>query len=724
VVNKAQPAPAEIGALVAFLDQQRPADAEQRARALLARFPEAAMLWKILGVALLRQGKEALQVLRKTSGLLPEDAEAHANLGAALHDRGQWADALQSLSRALALQPRAAQTLVDAANCLNALGRAREAVSLYNQALQVYPTLLEAHNNLGNAFLSLGQATDAAGCYRRALEITPNDAQIHCNLGNALRQSGRLEEATASSKHALSLNPALSIAHNNLGLIYAAQSRREEAVASYQQALALDPRYADALNNLGHILREIGRRSEALALYAQAVEKDPARAESHCNVGNMLFELRRPEEAASAYARSLQLKPSYGPAHLGLANVLRLWHRESDAERCCHAALSLDANDVDGLCLLGELEADRGHFSRAEELFRRANALKPDFPLAWCGLASHRKMTADDRGWQQGVESLLAKPLPLGHEIDLRFALGKYFDDTRQFDEAFGQYSRANELSKRYGGAYDAAKFTQRIDDIMAIFDASFLRDSAEQGSASEAPIFIVGMPRSGTSLTEQILASHPAVFGAGEVTFWDGAFSAYQKTKAAGEKAAALLSRTAADYLARLPTAAAAAPRVTDKLPANFMYLGLIHAAFPKARIIHVQRHPIDTCLSIYFQNFLYVGRYANDLDSLAHHYGQYSRVTDHWRAILPSSNLLEIPYEGLIADQEAWTRRMLDFVGLPWNPACLDFHKTERVVLTTSKWQVRQKIHSSSVERWKHYAKFAGPLMHLAPADNRREH
>lgn len=723
-MNEAQPAPADIGALLAFLDQQRPADAEHGARALLARFPETAMLWKILGVALLRQDKEALQVLRRTTELLPEDAEAHANFGAALHDRGQWADALQSLRRALEIQPRAAQTLVDAANCLRALGRAQEAVPLYNQALQIYPTLLEAHNNLGNAFLSLGQAFEAASCYRRALEITPNDAQIHCNLGNALRQCGRLEEATASSKRALLLNPALSIAHNNLGLIYAAFGRREEAVASYQQALALDPRYADALNNLGHILREVGRRGEALSLYAQAVEKDPGRAESHCNVGNMLFELRRPEEAADAYARSLKLKPSYGPAHLGLANVLRQWHRDSDAERCCHAALSLDANDVEALCLLGDLEADRGHFSQAEELFRRANALEPDFPIAWCGMANHREMTADDRDWQRGVESLLAKPLALGHEIDLRFALGKYFDDTRQFEEAFAQYNRANELSKRYGSAYDSAQFTQRIDDIIATFDAGFIRDSAGQGSVSEAPIFIVGMPRSGTSLTEQILASHAAVFGAGELPFWDGAFGAYQKATAACVKASSLVSGTAANYLARLPPAAGAALRVTDKLPANFMYLGLIHAAFPKARIIHVQRHPIDTCLSIYFQNLLYAGRYVNDLDSIAHHYGQYRRVTDHWRAIIPSCNLLEIPYEGLIADQEAWTRRLLDFVGLPWDPACLDFHKTERVVLTTSKWQVRQKIHSSSVERWKHYAKFLGPLMHLAPVDNRREH
>jgi tetratricopeptide (TPR) repeat protein len=587
----------------------------------------------------------------------------------------------------------------------------------------VYPTLLEAHNNLGNSLLSLGHPNEAAACFRRALQIAPSDAKIHCNLGNALRQSGLLDDATVSTEQALALDPRLSIAHNNLGLIHAMQGRREEAAASYQQALRLDPKYVDALNNLGHILRDLGRRSEALSLYAQAAEKDPSRAESHSNMGNILFELRRSEEAGDAYARALRLEPSHAPAHLGLANILRLRQRPDEAERSCGAALAIDPNDVEALCLLGELHADRGRFSDAEDLFRRATVLEPDFPAAWCGVAAHRKLTADDRDWQKGVEGLLAKRLPLGHEINLRFALGKYFDDTQRYDQAFGEYFRANEMSKRYGGTYDASALTGRIGEIMGTVDASFLRQWSPQGSASERPVFIIGMPRSGTSLCEQILASHPAVFGAGEVTFWEGAFGAYQKAAAAGENPANLLAAMAARYLARLPPAAGRS-RVTDKMPANFMYAGLIHAAFPKARIVHLKRNPIDTCLSIYFQNFFNVGPYSNDLGSLAHYYGEYVRVTDHWRAILPPSSLLEVPYEALVADQEAWTRRMLDFVDLPWDPATLEFHRAERAVVTASKWQVRQKIHSSSVERWRHYAKYVGPLMHLVPADNRREH
>jgi hypothetical protein len=238
--------------------------------------------------------------------------------------------------------------------------------------------------------------------------------------------------------------------------------------------------------------------------------------------------------------------------------------------------------------------------------------------------------------------------------------------------------------------------------------DAAFVRKDHAHASDSQMPIFVIGMPRSGTSLTEQILASHSSIFGAGEVIFWDAAYITNGSHVVPG---------LAADYLACLKGLAGEhAMRVVDKMPANFMYAGLIHAVFPRARIIHVTRNPIDTCLSIYFQHFYGVGPYAKDLVSLAHYYGEYARLMAHWRSALPDGTLLEIPYEGLINDQELWTRRMLAFVGLPWDPRCLEFHTTDRVVITASKWQVRQKITASSTERWKNYRRFIGPLEHLA--------
>jgi hypothetical protein len=254
-------------------------------------------------------------------------------------------------------------------------------------------------------------------------------------------------------------------------------------------------------------------------------------------------------------------------------------------------------------------------------------------------------------------------------------------------------------------------------------------------------------MPRSGTSLTEQILASHPQVFGAGELPFWDVAYAGLEKATepdgpaataraataravtasaaaAAGsagatddDAASAAVARLAADYLERLGRieGAGGCSRVIDKMPANFLYAGLIHAAFPNARIVHMQRHPIDTCLSIYFQNFFSMGPYANDLGNLAHYFREYRRVFAHWRSVLPVGVLLEVPYEALIGDQEPWSRALLEFIGLPWHPKCLDFHETERVVITASKWQVRQKMHAASAGRWRRYERHVGPLLEL---------
>jgi tetratricopeptide (TPR) repeat protein len=693
--------PIDIGALVMLVNQDRLSEAEQIAGAMLTVHPNAGMLWKILSVALVRQGKDALQALRRTTELLPQDAEAHCNLGAALHDREQWAAALASLQRALAIQPNHVEALVDAANSLRGLRRASEAVPFYQRALELDPRLVEAHNNLGNAFLELGRYDDAAGCYRRAMQIRPDDAQILCNLSNAQ------------------------------GLIHAALGQREQAVASYRQALIHDPSYADAWNNLGNVLRDLGAVREAVALYARAIELDSGRAKSHYNIGTVLFELRRVDEAVASYRQALVIQPDYAPAHASLGSALRQQRRPADAELSCRAALDIDPNCFEALYLLGELRADRGQFVEAQEIFRRTIEINPNFSFAYSSIATHRKMTRYDTQWLEGATALLAKQPPLAQAISLRYSLGKYFDDVGHYDDAFNHYRQANELTRRHGSIYNGTNLTRRVDGIIRIFDVTFMREDRNHAPTSEVPVFIVGMPRSGTSLAEQILASHPAVFGAGEVIFWDAAYRAYREAERKNQQDANLIPGMATAYLEHLTTLSRGAQRVIDKMPANFLYAGLIHAALPRARIIHMQRHPIDTCLSIYFQNFFNMGAYANDLDDLAHYYGEYIRITNHWRAVLPAATLLEIPYEALIEDPEGWARRMLDFIGLPWDPKCLNFHQTDRAVITASKWQVRQKISKSSAGRWRNYQKFVAPLQHLVnlpvqarePDSNERE-
>ena len=708
--------PNEIGALVSLVQQERLAEAEQRAGALLKNHPNVGMLWKILGIALLRQGKDALPVLRRTTELLPQDAEAHANLGGVLHDQGRWDEALRSLQRALELRPRDPDSLVCAANATKALGRVRESVVLYQRALQMGPGSAEAHNNLGNAFLELGECAAAAASYRAALRIRPGNAEVHCNLGNALRQLGELQEALECSQRALTLEPRLSVAQNNVGLCLVSLGRRAEAVASYRQALRHSPDYTDALDNLGNVLRELGERHEALLLHQKAATLDPVRARSHRGLGDALCEMRRLDEAEASYRRALTLQPGQLEIRVSLAATLRMQGRIVEAQADCEAALAENPTCVAALCLLGELHADSGRFSQAHELFERAITLDPAASSALCGIGAHRKMTRADTAWLQKVQGQLAKPLPLSHQINLHYALGKYSDDIGEYDEAFAHYCQANELTKRYGARYAREKLTQRVDRIIGRFDTTLLRRYQAYGSSSEQPVFVVGMPRSGTSLVEQIAASHPEVFGAGELRFWDAAFAALERTGFESSACERRVPDLARDYLARSQVpGAAGARRVIDKMPANFLYAGLIHAVFPRARIIHMRRHPIDTCLSIYFQNFFSVSAYANDLEDLAHYYGEYERVIAHWRALLPASAWLEIPYEALVADQETWTRRLLEFLGLSWDPRCLEFHRTERVVITASKWQVRQKMHGASAGRWRHYERHVGPLRGL---------
>ena len=545
---------------------------------------------------------------------------------------------------------------------------------------------------------------------RALLEARPLDGMLWKILSVALLRQGR--NPLAALARAVELLPGDAETHLNLGIALAAAGKRVEAVASYRQSLALNPAGIEALNNLGNVLRELGERREALTLYQRALQLDPTRPDSHCNLATVLFELRRISDAEQAFRRAVALQPRYTPTQLGLAAVLRVQGRTAEAQACCEAALAAEPLSAAATSLLAELHADRGQFDEAQRLLQQAIALDPGFPTTYCGIAQHRRMTREDTAWLAGVEALLAKPLPLGHQVSLRYALGKYFDDTGQYDAAFENYRQANELSKRFGTSYDRGKLSQRIDAIIATFDAPFLAQRHASASESELPVFIVGMPRSGTSLTEQILASHPSVFGAGEVRFWDDAYTALAR-EAGG--VAAHLAGLARDYLARVTAVAGGRARVVDKMPANFLYLGLIHATFPRARILHMQRHPLDTCLSIYFQNFFNMGPYANDFGNLGHYYQEYLRVMAHWRAVLPAAALLEIPYEGLLQDQEGWTRRMLAFIGVPWDPKCLNFHETERVVITASRWQVRQRLNTSSAGRWRNYAKHLAPLEYL---------
>src|SRR5215469_9523510 len=642
----------QLARLTGLLDGARYAELESAAVEVLETHPHSALLWQLLGVARARQDKHPLPALGMAVQCAPEDAAAHLNLG----------------------------------NALGRLGRFEEAAASYRRALKVDPEFAEAHSNLGELCLERGQAEEALRSCQQALRIRPYLAPAHQNLGTALVRLGRFDEAVRSCRSAIALNPEFAEAYNSLGTALLSLAQTQEAIASFQRALEINPDFTAAQANLARALRSIGRL----------------------------------EEAVAGFRRALALEPDLVLAHTELATALRLQCRTDEAEQSCHQALQLHPDCAAAFVVLAELRADAGRFAEAEELFRRATALDPASAEAWAGLARLRRMTPADEAWLTATQRLVEQGMPPQRELLLRYAIGKYFDDVGDFEHAFSNYRRANELATDCAPPHERGGLSRTIDLIIRSYDSRWVQRPRAAADQSARPVFIVGMLRSGTTLAEQVLASHPQVHGAGELTFWSDVGAAALANAAAGNVAAMGLSHAAlADlgdrYLRALHELSPDALRVVDKLPTNFLFLGLIHAALPGARIIHLRRHPIDTCLSIYFQHFEAANTYTNDLGDLAHYYGEYWRLMQHWRAVLPADVILEVPYEGLVADLPTWTSRMLEFIGVPWDSRCLDFDLTARPVVTASKWQVRQKLFASSVGRWRHYERFVTPLMSL---------
>jgi hypothetical protein len=348
-------------------------------------------------------------------------------------------------------------------------------------------------------------------------------------------------------------------------------------------------------------------------------------------------------------------------------------------------------------------------------MLSRALQVNPGMPRALALQAGLRKMTHSDSAWLKNAEQVAAGEIALLDESELRFAIAKYYDDVEDFKGAFENYKRANDLLKSIAEPYDREAYKGFVDSMIRTYSREVVAHVNGGASESMKPVFVVGMPRSGTSLTEQIIASHPSAKGAGELQFWADAVHEHEALIKAGPLDESTRKKLAEGYLRVLEAKSGDALRIVDKAPVNSDYLGVIHSVFPNARIIYMQRDPIDTCLSCYFQKFVLSLNFTMDLSDLADYYREHRRLMAHWRAVLPPGTLLDLPYEELVADQEGWTRKILDFLGLEWDARVLNFHETKRNVATASFWQVRQKMFKNSVQRWRNYEKFIGPLRDL---------
>jgi tetratricopeptide (TPR) repeat protein len=498
------------------------------------------------------------------------------------------------------------------------------------------------------------------------------------------------------------------------GQAFAKRGEHRSAADTFQQLIEQMPGNPEGPHGMGVALWQLGSYASAETYLRRAIELRPDHARALCNLGVALFWRGNYPEAENVLRRAIKAKPAFVEAQCNLASVHLALGRLSDAQALLSKVLRAAPRNAEALVGMGQINGINGRFDEARRSYQRALESKPRMPYAWAALAGTRKMTPADADWLQGAAEILTSPMDSQEEATLCFAMGKYFDDLGQYPRAFSHYQRANQLVRKFAPQYRPQVFEGVVSDLIRVY-AQPAAGEASAEAASAKPLFVVGMPRSGTSLVEQIIASHPAAVGAGELPFWNDAFYEHEADIRSGRLGGAAHRRLAERYLKVLRSHGAGAELIVDKANVNSDYLGLIHRVFPAARFIYVQRHPIDTCLSCYFQQLSPSLSHTFDLADLAHYFRQHQRLMRHWKAVLPAASLLEVPYAQLVENKEHWIRRVLEFAGLDWQPQCLNFHHTSRPVKTASAWQVRQHMYGSSVGRWQHYEKYLGPLRGL---------
>ena len=528
-----------------------------------------------------------------------------------------------------------------------------------------------------------------------------------------LQREGKLSEAIALLQRAIFLGDHDPAVYNDLGLLLLYGYRVEEAVDNFERAVALDPNLAAAHYNLAAALERQRRREEAIAAYRRSIELDPRLAAAHGRLGDLLHAAGDRQGALDCYAQAAAAVPASTPGRLSRAKYLLVEERLSEAEECLREALANDPQSSEAHRLLGNILRESGRFGEAVTRLERAIALDPERISAYHDLVQSKRVTEADRPLLAQMTALTERKGFTDHEGTLlHFALGKAYDDLAAYEQAIWHFDAGNRI-ERGGLTFDRGRFAASIDRLISGFTPDFFAANAGRGSACPLPVLILGMPRSGTTLVEQIASSHPRVAAAGELAFW----SERDGTPADSDPSPTETRELAREYLALLRQVSPNASRVTDKTPFNFLHLGLFRLVFPIGSIVHCRRNPIDTCLSIYFTRFATPQAFAYDRGDLVFYYQHYDRLMAHWRRVLPRDRFLDVDYEDLIANREEVTRRLVAFVGLEWNEACLRPEDNQRLIRTASLWQARQPVYDRAVERWRHYEPWLGELRALLP-------
>ena len=682
--------------------------AEQLAAAVLHDFPEHPFTWKIIGVVQRNLGKldDSLYSLRRAVNLAPDDAEAHNNLGVTLRQIGELRSAMSSLERASVLKPEQAEIHNNLANVQRILGELKSAEASCNRAISLKPDLSEAHNCLGNVLKEKGDFDGAEACYRRAIALRSDYYEAHNNLGAVLQVLGRLDEAEASSRKAITLRPNIAEAHYNLGVTLQDQGDYQGAEASYRNALDLKADYAEAYNNLGVTLAVCGKFDESEASYRQAISLRPNFASAHNNLGNALKDLGRLAEAEKSYRRAIGIEPNYANAHSNLAITLKKIGRFEEAIKTCRMALALEPERPEAHFNLAITLQDVGRFDEARASCSQAISLRPDFAEAHRHWATMKTFTSCDTQFKQLQRLVEDHDLSDEQRCHIYFALAKAYEDLADFGAAFQCYSKGNAL-RRTQLSYDKEReidLFARLRNKYFSFASTVL--SKRSSNDYPTPIFIIGMPRSGTSLIEQIVSSHSQVTGAGELPYAFRFGSEIASGKSNTSEEALLNFRE--QYLSSLKIISKGKGFVTDKMPLNYQLLGLICVAIPEAKVIHVRRDPAAVCWANYKQYFANdLLKYCYDLEDIVHYYALYEDLMDHWAARF-SNKIYELDYELLTTNQKDETKRLCTYLNLGWENHLLYPERNLRGVTTASSVQVRQPIYQGSSEQWKRYQPF----------------
>lgn len=702
-----------------------------------------------------RKGKDKRSAAPQQQGMTIEQAIATAY---AHWNAGQAQQAELLCQRVLAVWPEHPDALHLLGLLAHGFGNRPQALDYMRRACAAPRAPALFHSNLAEMLRQSGLLIEAEAVGRRAVALDSRTTAGWTNLGIVLQEAGKLDESLQCLTRVCHLTPDSPEAHNNLGNTFKRLGRLNEARTEYEAAIRLNPSYAEAHSNLANLLNDLGRHDEALDMARRAIELNPRSADAYLNAAAIAQARKQPGEAIRWINNVLSFAPDHPGALLALATVQRETEDYAAAEQAARRAVasmpqSGEAHEVLGQVLQGLFRSDeaKAEYEQAAKLpmprpespvdkkavlllelgrnqdalaaFDEALAINPRSAGVWFNRCEAKTFAADDPDIP-AMERLLADGERLGisrdDRITLSFALGKACLDAGQDDRAFAFLAEANRL-KRATFDYDAKAVDQWLTNITTTVGTELLSRLAGHGDPSELPVFIIGMPRSGTTLIEQILASHPLVHGAGELRLVQSMVDQISGPNLVPlgyphlveSMAPENLPRLARHYLDRVSVLAPGKTRIVDKMPANFLYAGFIHAMFPNARILHCRRDPVDTCLSCYTKLFGGEQRFAYDLAELGHFYKGYERLTAHWASVLPADRYTEVVYENVVADLEGEARRLVAFCGLDWNDACLSFHKLERPVRTASASQVRQPIYKGSVGRWRKYAKHLQPLL-----------